>query len=272
MTQELPSKGICFPLAEMDLGIADAIPKMPVHARWPAFNAIRHLNRAWKLRQLDPQMACFRAITAEEEAATALFLSLKYRKYTGAEYLKQRDHLHKSALIPFIGAVSRIFAKVHDRLPETTVFLDNNSSPPRMFIQLEIPTNGINKPIYGLPEGPLNFLVSGGPNNAPLTRLDFSKEIAQIAAEQNVKTILTHLKERANLRNRLLYANQNGCPDVKGDIELLLKQFQGNVFLILKLYFLIDPYEKQLFVQQCLEAFLNMLGKMPGGGVGGAAS
>ena len=263
MTQDSPSKTICFPLAELDLGVADAIPKMPAHARWPAFNAIRHLNRAWQLRQLDPQMAYFRSITAEEEAATALFLSLKQRNYNGAEKLKHRDHLHKNALFPFIGAVSRVFAKVHDVLPPTTIILDNNSLPPRMLIQIEIRPNGTDKSVYALPDGPLNFLASGSLQGSPSKRLDFSNEIAELTAERNVKTILEHLKTRANLRNRLLYASKDGCPDIKGDIEPLLKDFQTNVFLILKLYMMIDPYNSQLFVQQCLDAFLRMLGKLP---------
>jgi len=263
MNQDPPSKKLDFPLSEMDRGIADAIPKMPPHARWSAFNSIRHLNRSWGIRQQDPQMAWFRAITAEEEAATAIFLSLKHKKYPGAEKIRHRDHLHKNALFPFIRAVSRAFAKISSALPPVSAYLDLKSSPPRMFTQIKVQLEDRDVPGYVTPNAPLNFFAKGSMQGNTLRPLDFSTEIAELTSEANVTKIIEHLKERANLRNRLLYANPGGCPDVSGEIEPLLKSFKDNVFLILKLYLMIDPYDQQLFVQQCLDAFLRMLGQLP---------
>lgn len=255
------SKRIEFPLEEIDLALTDALFKMPAPAKWPAVNAIRHLNRAWRLRQLDPQMAYFRSITAEEEAATCLFLSLKKLKYPGSEKLQHRNHLHKNALFPFLIAVSRMFAKHKAWLPSTKIYLDSKTSPPRMFLQFQIA--GIKG--YWEPQPPLNLSVAGGPKDGESKTIDFSAEIAELAKEHSVTAILSHLKERANLRNRLLYAGATGYPDVQGDAEATVKRFQRNVFLMLRLYLLIEPYERQLFVQQCLDAFLLMLGHLPQG-------
>jgi len=256
-----PSKRIEFPLQEIDLALADAIFKMPAPAKWPAVNAIRHLNRAWRLRQLDPQMAYFRSITAEEEAATCLFLTLKRLKYPGSENIQHRNHLHKNALFPFLIAVSRMLAKHKTSLPSTGIYLDSKASPPRMFLQFQIA--GVKG--YWAPQPPLNLSIAGGPQGGQSRAIDFSAEIVELAQEHSVASILSHLRERANLRNRLLYAGATGYPDVEGDAELTVKRFQRNVFLMLKLYLLIEPYERQLFVQQCLDAFLRMLGHLPQG-------
>ena len=54
-------------------------------ARQSAFHAFEHLDKAERIAELDPEMAVFRAITAEEEAATAVFFSLKQRGYDRAK-------------------------------------------------------------------------------------------------------------------------------------------------------------------------------------------
>lgn len=41
------------------------------------YNAIHHLKMAFKIKNLDPEMALFRAITAEEEVSRAIFIILK---------------------------------------------------------------------------------------------------------------------------------------------------------------------------------------------------
>lgn len=87
------SDSICFELDDFDRAIVDdLIPNSHAPGMWAAFNAIKHTNRAWKLRAVDPAMAAFRAITAEEEAAIALFKSLRRLGYPGADKLKIRDH------------------------------------------------------------------------------------------------------------------------------------------------------------------------------------
>ena len=64
--------------------------------------AFSHLEFAYKLADLDPAMALFRSITAEEEAATGLLRALQARKYPKSGNLQVKNHLHKVAVFPFI--------------------------------------------------------------------------------------------------------------------------------------------------------------------------
>lgn len=257
----LPSSHLTFPLSEIDRGIADAIPKMSGPPQWPAFNAVRHLNRGWKIRKDDPNISVFRSIIAEEEAATAIFQSLRRRNYIGADKLRLRNHLQKNAVVPFFDAISRALAKVGDRGPRTEMILRNDLSPPRMELRaiLPHPISGELSHMYPIP--PLNFSVSGGLVGAARQQLDFREQMEEVVSESSARSIRDYLRERANLRNRVLYASSDGIPTVEGDLDQGLAIHQRNVFMMLKLYFLIDPYaEHQEFVQQSLDGFLKVTG------------
>lgn len=179
MTQEetKPSDTIQFPMVELDRRIVDLIPAMPIPAKWPAFNSICHLNGAWKIKEIDPQMALFRAITAEEEAATALFLSLKRLGYDGAENLKKHNHVHKNAVIPVFDAITRVIAKVGSHMPPTEIFLDTNTKPHQLAIRFKHihPLTGEN--LHAHPQPPLHFSITGGPSDGEMRREDFSAGI-----------------------------------------------------------------------------------------------
>jgi len=97
-----PSDSIEFSVNLIEKEIADIVPQIKGAGKWRAFNAILHLNKAWKIKGIDNEMSAFRAITAEEEAATAVFLSLKLRKYENSDKLKPMDHSHKSAFATFV--------------------------------------------------------------------------------------------------------------------------------------------------------------------------
>ena len=216
-------------MGELDRCIADHILKMPAPPKWPAFNSIRHLNRAWIIKDIDPQMALFRAITAEEEAATALFLSLKRRGYDGADCLKKKDHLHKNAVIPFIDAISRVFAKFGPQMPPTEIFFDTKTKSPQLGLRFKHTHPVSGETVFAHPQPPLHFSLSGGPMGGEMKKEDFSLGINEIKKETNVADIIIYLKERANLRNKLLYAGPDGYPSVEGDIEEILQRHKGNV-------------------------------------------
>jgi hypothetical protein len=260
-----PSDTILFPISEMDRGIVDLIPKMPTPPRWPAFQAVRHLNRAWKLRDIDPEMAIFRSITAEEEAATALFLSLKRRGYVGSEKIDQRSHIHKNAVIPFFSAITRVVTKVRHQMPRTQLLLDCNNTPPLLKIQLTLPDPLTGQRVFAYPHPPLHFSLLGGPAENDMKTEDFTSGLDEIVETSSVKSIVEYIRTRANQRNQLLYACAEGYPTVSPDgIENALALYQRDVFIILRIYLFIDPYpEKQLFAQQALYAFLKTLKLLP---------
>ena len=101
-----------------------------------ARSAVRHLSNAWQLRDLDLGMALFRCLTAEEEAATAVFLALKSRQYEGASRLNHRNHRDKTAVIPFFRAVSANFAKVVTAQMDPKVVLDERGPSPRLRVRI----------------------------------------------------------------------------------------------------------------------------------------
>jgi hypothetical protein len=254
-----PSSTIVFPVSDLERAITDAIPLMPPPSRWPAFNALRHLNRAWKLMLLDQEMMMFRCITAEEEAATALFKSLQRRKYDGATQLKSRRHVHKNAVIPFINAVGRVFASLPGEHPETVLFFNKTLSPPRFELRINTGVASEGKPIWAK-SNPLHFTLSKSTADGANLPIGFSARMAELASEVSATSVHHYLEDRAKLRNKLLYASSNGYFQSGGDLNEIFNHYRRNVFTLLKIYFMVDPYErKQNFAQQCLTSFLSIL-------------
>ncbi len=256
------SDTIEFPITDFDKSIVEIIPQMPPPARWPAFNSLRHLNRAWRIKDQDREMAMFRGITAEEEASTALFLSLKRLDYRNANKLNPYRHVHKNAVIPFVGAVSKLFAYHKNIFPKISLRINTERKIPLLQTEIQLPHPLTGKPAHVFPDPPLDFILSRpGQKNVPH---DFSYQLKSVAQDVDAKDIIEHLKKRANRRNRLLYAESNGYRELSGNITSALKGFTRNVFTILKIYLMIDPYKQhQEFVQQCLDAFLKMLKIVP---------
>ncbi len=240
-------------LNDFEKKIIAHIMETPSPGRHAVRSALRHLERAWKLVDDMPELAYFCAITAEEESATALFHSLNRRKYKGASSLKPRNHVHKTALHPFLYAIKEHFSQI-DELPTVKLEFNLDLSPNKkelLRVRLEPPDS--DKWLYPLP--PLDFS----------SKLDgevyfFSEELSQIAANNNFDDIFKYVKNVANARNELLYATPSGIAHVDKKSKEQMKDRHDAVFFHFVIYLLIDPYhEKQLFVQQALDAFLKML-------------
>jgi hypothetical protein len=247
---------LSFPLTPFQVKLLETVERLSHPAVHCAKNAIWHLNRAQKLTIVDPEMAVFRSITAEEESASALFMSLKARKYAGARRLKPRAHKHKNALIPFFDAISELIGPALEASPfsQPTVYFDEEVSPPRLRLRLTLRL--IDGEVYLFPEPPLHlsFSVDGAP-------ADFTLQFQGIAARFNHDSVEKFLQVRAEQRNILLYAGNDGGRRFSGDIEALVAAYRTTVFRNLTLLCLIDLHsEPQGFVQQCLDAFLKNLG------------
>jgi hypothetical protein len=197
MTDSRPVDTIEFPLQEFDRAIADLIPKLPGPAKWRAFNAVRHLNWAWKLRDVDREMAVFRAITAEEEAATAIFLALRRRNYDGADKLRPRDHVHKNAVIPFFDAITRVIAAHSALMPQAQLFLDTDEDPPLLTFRFSRPHPITGEPAWAYPQPPLNVSVSSGRIGEPKKEEDFAAGVEEIVRGAKVSNIMQYLRNRA---------------------------------------------------------------------------
>jgi hypothetical protein len=240
---------------EFDRELANCINESAKgHSRNCVRSAIRHIEMAWKIKDIDPEMAVFRAITAEEEAATAIFLALKEQRYEGANKIKYKKHPYKLALEPFIRSICK-FSEKWSKFPGFP-FGDK--------FQLKIVGEGKEQKLeisFHYKEGlitsipPLGFEITktGKPYH-------FEEELLEITSLKNREEFIKHIQEVANQRNQVLYAQPNGIPNVQ-NAEGYIRRRKDIVFILLRVFALIYPYkEKALFVQQALSAFLTMMG------------
>jgi hypothetical protein len=101
-------------IAELDKEILKYIEQKTAKrlVRNCARNSMHHLERAFKIKDVDPEMAVFRSITAEEEAATAIFIALKEKHYNNADKIQYKKHPYKQALGPFIRAIGKFSSNI----------------------------------------------------------------------------------------------------------------------------------------------------------------
>lgn len=227
----------------------------PARAKHSARSAIRHIQKAWLIKELDREMAIFHAITGEEEAATAIIYSLQRRNYPGAGQLKPHNHVHKNAVYPFFLAVGSILYLLIEWGLNPQAVIDTEVENPKAQVRFTLPEGTHH--VY--PDPPLHYVIrrDGEVYN-------FSDEFKMIVDSSQVDSIEKYLRELANERNQLLYAAQGGLFTYTQPVDEDIKSQQGRIFNMLLVYLLIDQYaEHQWFVQQCLNAFLTILGKLP---------
>ncbi len=224
-----------------------------------ARNAVSHLEAAWKIKNIDPEMAVFRAITAEEEAATAIFIALREKGYENANKIKFKSHPYKQAVAPFITAISKFVGDVA-KWPgfpfgeNYELSVDGEGKDRKLILSFHL-TGRLATPIP-----PLGFEVTL--NGKPCY---FEKELLEITSGQSRSDIIKHMQDIADLRNSLLYARPEGIPRIAGKIDGHLEKRRRTVMTFLRVFSLIYPYkEKALFVEQALKAFLLMMGEIEG--------
>jgi hypothetical protein len=242
-------------LTEFQKKVEVVILTTPPRGKHSARNAIRHIKKAWELREIDREIAVFRAITGEEEAATAIFHSLKRHKYAGAEQLNPYNHVHKAAVYPFFMAVGAMLSILNRENLNPQVVLNTDVEHPKIKLRLLTP----DKLHYIYPQPPLHYSIK---RDGEI--YDFSDELKMISGSDQVKAIDKQIKMLANERNELLYAHQGGILTFTQPVDEIIKDQMRKIFVFLTVYLLIDQYpEHQWFVQQTLNAFLVILGKLP---------
>ena len=100
------------PLSGFEIKCVELMNFAPTtHATHCFRSALRHLEKAETLVDVDNEMAAFRAITAEEEASTGLMRAVMELKYPDSDKLKVRDHVQKQAVFPFLKIMGLFFAQ-----------------------------------------------------------------------------------------------------------------------------------------------------------------
>lgn len=259
---------------------------------YAAQNAVGHLRKAWQVRHIDSQMAAFRAITAEEEAATAIIRLLQERSYAGAGSTDPHIHTVKQALFPLLLETSHVL-KPFTEIIKVSVLVEQRNDRPVMDLLYTLPTGESfssvpplghawqSTPIDGLPGDKVmalpgsyydaTFTISPSVARHPHFEPDVLREgalnlAAQLEARLSSKAnaagyhrFLALVKKEANIRNRLLYAGSDGWPGEVADIENVLNARRRRTFVLLIIYCLLFPHsERSVLAQQVLIA-LNIL-------------
>ena len=243
---------------EFDQKLLDSIKKKARgQSKNCILNAVHHLKMAYKIKEIDPEMAVFRCITAEEEAASAIFLILKENQYDNAKKIRHMNHNYKQALNDFIISVvdflnSQALDKHFPFKNNISLVFNHNMGLAELNIYFK------NRPLTVTPSPPLDFSITI--NDQPY---HFENELKKLASHKSVKKLKDAISEKANFRNLLLYASSQGSTKIKeGTIEKIIDKQYDIVFKFIRIYGLVYPYknDKPVFVQQTLNAFLLMMG------------
>lgn len=232
----------------------------PGRVGWAAKNAMSHIFMATQIAKIDPLMAAFRAICAEEEAATALISSLKKHKYKGAESVKFHSHQDKQSVVVFIQLIKKWYVDFH---PQVDWGLDKVQFYPcdvagRKAIGIFMPIKGNGKSIFIEP--PLSLQARGNKGWAHIIK----EGIGKICSEGGYRKFPEMIKDRANFRNRLLYASDSHIPGWSGDVGPFIVNQSGVVGALLRTLGMIDPwspltYERSSLVEACIEVYLELM-------------
>ena len=245
-------------LDEYQKTLLQEAPKTRGKGGFSSASSARHLVRALELKERMPEVAVFLMITAEEEAATAVFAALRKRRYEGANRLKDTDHVFKAGLYPFIQLLGNSVAAIKYNIPLELFFEPKENNPTDRVLKLRIPLNvPAHKRLCIVPDPPLNLVSVGPDGNAT----DYFKAVREVASKEGIDSIHEQIRRWANRRNKLLYASDSGVPEVESVEKWLWPHFNG-VFVNLAAYLLIEPHIKQNFVQEALSAFLKVQSRL----------
>ncbi|MDS1810022.1 hypothetical protein DOT35_22860 [Vibrio vulnificus] len=214
------------------------------HSGFAAKSSIRYVERAFELARTMPEVAAFLAITAEEEAATALFIALKSKGYLRSNELRMHDHKYKGGLYPFLTLLG-VALKVSE-IPYQLV-VESCNGRDILKTQLQIGDFSFQ------PEPPFSQVNVDASGNAK----DYLHEVRAVASERGITSIFQYIKDTANKRNLLLYASATNLPSVE-NIQSELQRHIGATILIHIIYLLIAQHGKQNLVEECLDVYLKV--------------
>jgi hypothetical protein len=220
-------------------------------------NTFEHFRRALLLLEVDREMASFRAITGEEEAATALIKAMQLRKYPDAKRFNARDHQHKVAVRACVLAIAN---QLHPALREFQ--LTFNFETKRIDIKIPLSNFGVNggDNYCVQPVEPLDFLHSqpGADENSL-----FEGALQSFAKRSNFEGIKRMVAELSNSRNRLLYASDAAVPKSVATAEMIENR-RSSAMILLVIGIMILQSRKHLgLVLQASQAFLRIIDKLP---------
>jgi hypothetical protein len=233
---------------------------MPGAVKFRLLSSLEHFERAFQLLEIDREMASFRAITGEEEAASALIKALQIRGYPHSKEFNSRDHQHKAAVIACMMAVSSDVAPL---LKEFNLVFDFE----RKRVDVKVPLS--------------NFNIAGGENFAvqPVEPLDivrssedpsevkpFDQALANLALRSNYESIKRMISQQANGRNTLLYASDSVLPASRATSDSNANRERTGLILLVLSAMVLQSRKHQSLVCQAIDAFLGVISRLPTAG------
>lgn len=202
-------------------------------------------------------MAIFRAITAEEEAATGLLRALQARGYADPGELRPRNHLQKAAVYPYLCAIARHTSYLRmNGIKEVRLGIPNNEDKPRL--QLVLVLDGENTGMVTRPDPPLNLCI-----REEGQIVDYQIYFRELLSPTGFEDIQKYLDVKRNQRNLLLYASPQGLLNAGPIKDSCLTEYKVRIMTILKAALLVWPYnEVQPFVQEAVRSFLGIAGRL----------
>lgn len=231
--------------------------RLPKPLRFRFQNALTHSDKSLELIEIDREMASFRGITAEEEAATALMRCLKLRRYEHHKEFNPWDHRHKVAILACIVAIS---GTMKDALSEFQLVFDCDK--PRIDIKIPLSNFGVKggeKYAVQLIE-PLDIVHSrNGESGGDV----YSYALNSLAEKGNFDNIKKMIEYQANARNTLLYASDSRLPKSEATKEVLLNRRKRMVAILVVTTMIWQRREHQALVKQAVLSFLSVMNRLP---------
>lgn len=245
---------------------------LPGSVRHRIINSLDHFDRALPLLNIDREMASFRAITGQEEAATALMHAVLLRDYPGADQFQLRSHQHKAAVLACITAIRNDIAPIMMQKYHLTFDFEKKR------IDLKIPL--ANFGVENDQDLVLQFVepldVVHTKPNVDSGRL-FERALESLATGSRFENVKLMVASQANARNTLLYASDSALPKSNATRDAIEVRRRSALAILVVAVMVLQSRSHQALVREAISAFLGVIGKLPKedadrGMAGGAAN
>lgn len=245
------------PIDAVESGLRRLQPLLPGPVRYRLQNALDHFEKAFLLFDVDKEMASFRAITGEEEAATLLIKAIQLRGYPQASKFNPRDHQHKAAVLACVAAIQSTMTPM---LKKFDIIFDFERC--RVDIRMPFSNFGVvgGDRYQVQPNEPLN-LVCTSPGKADEDFYDDA--LSGLAGAGNFETIKQLIADQANARNTLLYASDSKLPKSSATQQHLKSRKARAMVLSVLAVMVLQSREHLPLVKSAMLAFLKIMARLP---------
>ncbi|MGM0912737.1 MAG: hypothetical protein ACQEWZ_00090 [Pseudomonadota bacterium] len=202
--------------------------KAPTKVLTRVCKAIHHFEKAKALSGVDEEMAAIRLIAVEEELVVAVFELIKYQRPGGGEYRtfvkKFNNHRVKLAFYPVMSQLKFIIQRIFSggfSLEGMEGLLD-------LHAELVVENGKAFARLYFGDEGkyinhnPMSLVISLEDKSYDEVLQNIYQEFKQLVRSQTGFGVKEFVTQRADFRNKILYASDSGVASMGEDLEFLI--------------------------------------------------